>query len=137
MIAKLVAWLLRQDLSVKNRGILMNAVINSLDTVPLRAMISTDENRRVLVQGKLLSPEQAISLRESATSLLNNQAMKLIREQVRFAAIDQGFLQNEKADPYRELFYKAALWYAQSERELVEAIAGSQDLPLSEDLNAP
>lgn len=133
MIARLAAWLLKKNLSVEDRGILVNAVMHSLDTVPLRAMISTDENRRVLVQGKLLSPEQGISLRESATSLLNNQAMKLIREQVRFAAIDQGYLQNEKADPYRELFYKAALWYAQAEKELVEAIAGSEDHSLLSD----
>lgn len=132
MIARLVAWLLSKNLSVQDREILMRKVMHSLDIVPLRAMITTDENRRVLVQGKPLSIEQGIILRESASALLKNQAQKLIREQVRFSAIDQGFLQNEKADPYRELFYKSALWYAQAEKELVEAIAGSQDHSLTE-----
>ena len=117
MFTTLVLWLLK-NLSVKDRTKLVNALINNaLDAVPLKAIITIDENRRILVDGKALSPEQNVALTEGAYAALNNQALQLVREHVRFAAIDQGFLKSD--DPTKQLFYKAALWYAQEEKNLL------------------
>lgn len=121
MIARLIAFSLR-NLSLADKTVLLNAVINRL-AVPLHAIISTDENRRILVQGKPLSIEQTETLHESAVALKDNQARRLIRDQVRFVAVDKGFLQSK--DPEAQLFYKAALWFAQEEDALVESLAGS------------
>jgi hypothetical protein len=126
MLARIIAFLLKRDLSVKTRTILLNAVIHSFG-FPIKAIISTDENRRILVQGKLLTVDETVQLQESAYALARNPALRLIRDQVRFKAIELGYLQNVDADPYRELFYKAALWYAQEEKELIDGLAGSPD----------
>jgi hypothetical protein len=117
MIARIVAWLIGKNLSVSVRTILVNAVIHSLEMPPTRAIISKDESRRILVQGKPLSEEQAALFLEGAYALTTNPAQKLIRDQVRFMAVDRGFLQS--SNPETQLFYKAALWYAQTEQELV------------------
>lgn len=121
MIVQVIKWLWRSRLSDKDRLSLLNIVIHRLDIIPLRAIITVDENRRVLVQGKPLDTEQLIVLRESASSTLNSYARNIIREQIRFAAIDQGFLKSD--DPQTQLFYKAALWFAQEEQNLLENIA--------------
>lgn len=126
MIAKIIAFLLRKNLSVSDRVVLVNAVINRLE-IPTRAIITVDDNRRIVVQGKPLSTEQTQSLQESAFALANNPALKLIRDQVRFQAVDLGYLQNVDSDKYRELFYKAALWYAQEETALIASLAGTKD----------
>ncbi len=126
MIAKLAAWLLRRKtFSEKDRIILTNAVIHSLDALPLRAIITVDEGRRILVQGKPLAAEQVLALQESAAAALANPAASLIDEQVRFAAIDRGFLQSD--DPKTQLFYKAALWFAQERKNLLTQLSGPSD----------
>lgn len=124
MLVKILTFLLRKNLSLKDRDALVNALINRLN-VPTRAIITTDENRRILVQGNPLSIEQTIALREAAYALTTNHALKIIRDQVRFQAVDRGFLQS--SDPETQLFYKAALLYAQEETELINSIAAIQD----------
>lgn len=122
MIAKILAWGIRKwNFSDKDRLVLITGVMHSLDAVPLHAIISVDENRRILVQGKPISSEQAFALSESAATALRSQALSLVHEQVKFAAIDRGFLKSD--DPRTQLFYKAALWFAQQERELLEMLS--------------
>lgn len=123
MLGKFVAWLLSLPLSVRDRTAIVNAVIHRFD-VPSRAIISVDENRRILVQGEPLSLEQSVALQEASVSLRNNSALKLIRNQVRFQAVDNGFLQSP--DPETQLFYKAALWASQEEDKLIDYLAGPQ-----------
>ena len=60
-------------------------------------------------------------------ALTTNTTLQLVRDQVRFTCVENGFMKNEKSDPYQSLFYKAALWYAQEEKTLIEALAGSPD----------
>ena len=132
MIASFASWALRRMRpGSKGRAILTAAILDSIDAVPLRSMIAIDEHRRVLVRGEPLNPEEFIQLRESARAILNNRATRLIRDQVRFVAINDGYLKS--IDPETQIFYKAALWYAQSEKELLQELAGTQDPTLSED----
>lgn len=124
MIVKLVEWALNhKSLSEKDRQALLTIILKSVDAVPLRAMITIDENRQILVNGKQVSEEQRESIVNGARSALNNPALALVRENVRFSAINIGYLQNEKADPYREVFYKSALWYAQEEKNVLTELA--------------
>lgn len=123
-----IRFLLRKNLSVSERTALVNVLIHNLGLPPVKGIITTDENQRILVQGSALSVEQTIQIRESAVALKNNHALKLIRDQVRFMAVDKGFLQSD--NPESQLFYKAALWYAQEESNLIEGLAGYQDSPL-------
>lgn len=123
----LVTWLLRwTGLSSKDRDILFKEVMHSLDIPPLRAIISTDENRRILVNGKPLEPDQALLLRESARTTLDSFARKVVQEQVRFKAVDEGFLKSNDLETGK--FYKSALWYAQEENELLRILAQDSTL---------
>lgn len=126
MIVRIIAWFLeRKNLSEQDRLALLTRVMHSLEAVPLHAIITVDESQRILIQGRLATVEQLVSLQESATSVLNSQARNLIHEQVRFAAIDQGFLKSD--DPKTQLFFKAALWFAQEESTLLKQLAGLPD----------
>lgn len=123
MIVRLVAFFLKSKrLSLKDRAVLLTEVMHSLDTVPLRAIIQVDESLRILVNGRPVDNEQLLVLRESARALLNSPVRRLVREQVRFAAIDTGFLKNP-GDLEREIFYKAALWYDQEQEQLFQSLA--------------
>lgn len=123
MIAKFAAWLLKRNLSPEDRSLLLTAVVNTIGAVPVKAIISVGENQQILVHGKPLALDQAIALRESAQAALNSYARALVHEQIRFAAVDAGFLKNESDDRYRSVFYKAALWFAQQENELLKALS--------------
>jgi hypothetical protein len=125
MIAKLITAILK-FLPAKSRASLVTAVINSWN-FPTKAIITTDEHRKVLVQGRPLTVEESVRLHESASALQRNPALRLIHDQVRFLAIDNGYLKNVHADPYQELFYKAALWAIQEEKNLIDGLSGQQD----------
>lgn len=127
MIAQLAVWLLgRKSFSEKDRIILTNALLRGAGAFPLRAVIGVDANQRMTINGKPVSLDDMATLRDTADTALRSPARKLVHEQVRFMAIDKGFLQTE--DPKVQLFYKAALWFAQEETELLKQMAGNPDL---------
>lgn len=119
-----IVWLLKK---IGNRSVLERVLLESLETPPLRGMISTDESRRMTIAGRVVAPDQLIALKESAQNALDSQALKIVRDQVRFKAIDQGYL--SALDPTKTAtFYKAALWYVQEEVALLQSLAGQQTL---------
>lgn len=121
-MTSLIVWLLKK---IGNRSVLERVLFESLDTPPLRGMISMDESRRMTVAGRVVAPDQLIALKESAQNALDSQALRVVRDQIRFKAIDQGYL--SALDPTKTAtFYKAALWYCQEERSLLESLAGQQ-----------
>lgn len=123
MLIKLVIWLLKwKRLSVRDRTVLTNVLLESIKAVPLKSIISIDQSHNIYVMGQPLDGDQVVKLRNSASSTIHSEARRLVQNQVRFAAIDKGFLKNY--DDKDELFYKAALWYSQQENELLEALSG-------------
>lgn len=125
MIVSLIKLILRIPLTDKDQTNLVNAVINRVG-IPLRNILAVDGNRRILVNGSPLSIEQTQGIQEGAYALLRNPTRKLIRDQVRFQAVDKGYLQSN--DPKVQLFYKAALLFAQEEEELTRVLAGNPDI---------
>lgn len=122
MLVKIVIWLLKwKKLSTGDKTVLVNAMLDKMNAVPMRSLIAKDPTGNIYVMGKQLSADETIKLRENATMLLESNARKLIQDQVRFAAIDQGFLKSD--DPTAALFFKAALLYAQEEDAVLEKIA--------------
>lgn len=127
MIVKLIIWLLKSKrLSAKNRVVLINALMDKMNAVPLQSLIAKDNAGNLYVAGRKLSGDEAWKLRENASMLLRSNARKLVQDQVRFTAIDKGFLKNDLDDV--TLFYKAAIWFSQEENAVYESIAG--DLPI-------
>lgn len=90
---------------------------------PTSGVLSYDDSHRLLINGKIVAPDQLLVLRESAQNALDNYALKLVREQVRFNVIQQGYLSN--LEPTKDSgFYKSALWNAQEELGLLQELAG-------------
>lgn len=121
MLANLLAWVYLRKWSNKDRATLTNALMKGIDAFPIRSIVVIDGPQNISVQGKQLDGVQVASLRESASAALNNRAISLIRDQVRWKAIEEGFLKSD--NPEHQLFYKAALWYAQEEKNLLYQIA--------------
>lgn len=124
MIVRLALWLLRSKrLSVKDKTLVVNTLLEGIKAIPLRSLITQSENGTILVQGRPLAADELIGLRESAVSAVHSKARQLVQNQVRFAAIDKGYLKSYNQDD--ALFYKAALWFAQEENALLEWLGGN------------
>jgi len=118
---KLIEWLLKRDLSWETRSKLTSLVLISVDALPVKDIISVDDDGSLLVGGRKMEIEQAIHLRESARAMLGNTAYKVIRDQVAYQAITLGF---HKAETERQiLFGKAAIWYGQQEEVLLKLLS--------------
>lgn len=126
MIVRLIAWLLKRDLSEKDMLVLSNAVMHRLGALPIRGSMYVDDNLRIIVNGKPLDSEQTLLLRNSARIVLDSMAYKLVRDQVKFSAVEHGFHKAES--PLQQLWARAALWHDQEQEQLLKAL--SQDSSL-------
>jgi len=123
MKAKVLVWLIdRLAFSDNERLTLTNAILRNIDAVPLRAVVDVNENRQVVIRGRVASTEDLVVYQQSAENAVKSIARNLIHNQVRFMAIDKGYLQSD--DPKTQLFYKAALWFSQQETDLLKQMAG-------------
>jgi hypothetical protein len=120
-LVKFTAWLLKKDLSLKNRSILLSAVLKSSGVLPIYNIITSNDQGSLFINGNQVDMDKAIQLRESARGALNNQARKLVKEQVRYLAVTQGI---HNANTFEQLFFsKAAIWLENEENKILEALA--------------
>lgn len=117
------------DLSLANRQIVVSKLLDKLAARPLRDIISVNEEGQLLVNDRPVSQEIVRTLRESARSVLSNQALKIVREQTERAAIST-CLHASKSD-LDNYFGKAALWYGQQEIAFLKMLAGDQERELA------
>lgn len=120
---KLARWVLRRtNLSIEDRNLLTTCILDTLGALPIRDMIIMNPNGQILVNEKQLTVEGARALRDGAITALKNPTLKLIHDQVAFAAIASGV---HKQETERQSFFmRAALWYGQQEIELLNLLAG-------------
>lgn len=126
-VKSVIAALGRADLSIEDRALLTTAVLDKLVALPIRDIITVDEKKSIFVNGKPLDFEQAVQLRESARGALANHAMRLVRQQVLYAAVVAGVHKVES--PAQMFFSRAAIWFGKEEEALLRMLAGedSQD----------
>lgn len=128
MINGIVVWLvglaLKRDLPSKERNKIIVHILNALHAVPLSAIIDVNEQGEMLVSGKTITVEKGIQLRGQAHAALNNQALNLIREQVKYETYVGAA--TKTADPNDLGFYRAALWYGQREEYFLNLLAQVQ-----------
>lgn len=120
---KLAQYLLRQNLSQELRLKLMSSILDNLQALPFRDIISVDDKGSLLVNGRKLDIEQTIQLRESATSALQSTALKLVTDQVLFNAVTLGVHKVER--PEQMIFSRAAIWWGQQQHELLKLLSGN------------
>lgn len=119
---KILSYLLKSsELSDEDRSLLTTLVLDNLHALPIRDIISVNDDGSVVVNGRTLTPEQVLAYKESARGALNNSALKLIHEQVNYVAVSQGI---HKANSSKDLlFSQSAIWYGQQEIKKLESLA--------------
>lgn len=122
LAVSLACYLLKQELSIEQKNRLSISILDSLEALPLATTFSYSEEDELLVNGKVISIEQAIVIRESAKVALDNKALVLIRDQVAYEAIVNGV--HKVNGDSGQLFMRAALWWEQECHKLLLSLAG-------------
>ena len=122
MLARIVCWLLsRKNLSVEERSILIQNLIKSIGILPTSDIIEFDKVGNIYVNKQKLEIEQAMALRDSASTLYNSYARKLIKEQLKFLAIKTGVYEGVNTEQI--LFSKAMLYLIQEEENIITKLS--------------
>lgn len=121
IIAKITVRALRSKrLEAEDRAKCLAALLDNLQAIPIRGVITFNQQGTIAINGRPLEPEQAKLFAESARAMLDSFARKIIREQVAFQAVEMGVHQG--LTPEMIVFAKAALWVMQEEQKLLEQI---------------
>lgn len=122
----IAAWfaclLLKMPLSLRARTKLIGAILERVEAVPLRDIITRAEDGSLRIEGRPVEYDQAVSLRESAIAMLNNQARRYVQAQVLSVAGHRGVVEGDT--PEKLYFYRAAIWWALTEEEIYKQLAG-------------
>lgn len=126
LAVKLTVFLLKRvDLPVEERLILTTLVLKRLAALPIHDIIVINEQGSLLVNGEQIGVDVATALRYSAKVALDNQALKLIRNQVLYTAIVEGV--HKHLTPEDSFFSRAAIWWNQKELDFLKALAGEEN----------
>lgn len=127
----LTQFLLKQKLSKELRVKLMTSILDNLQALPFREIIRVNEQGVLLVNDRTLDIESTVQLRESAHAALQSVALKLINDQVAFNAVTLGVHKVETPD--QMIFSRAAIWWGQQQRSLLQLLAGDDGTSPQED----
>jgi len=121
MLVSFICWLLsKKSLKTDSRMKLTNQILRSIDALPLHSIIKVHEGK-IFIRDVPVENEKAIVLRESADSALHNYALQTVHEQVLYEAVSYGVHLSQNIEQIQ--FAKAAIWYAQKERELLQTLS--------------
>ena len=124
LLTTLVIKLLRnRKFSGVSKVKITNELLKSIDSLPLRGTIFIDDSGHGYINGKKLDAESTIQLRSSAALLKESFAFKVVHEQARFLAIQIGV--HQANTPEQVIFAKAALWFADEEKKLLDTLSGT------------
>lgn len=121
---RLLGWLMRRPLTIGERNQVVIHILGSLKAVPLSAIITTDENGRLCVEGKPVDVELGRVLMSHARVAQANKALNLIRKQVQYEAIIEAA--NKVVTMEDLLFYRAAIWWGQREEYYLAQLSPEQ-----------
>ena len=119
-IQNLLKHLKSKQLSKEDRALILNALLESVQALPLNDLITFDVQGTLRVNGKQLEPEQMVQLREGAVSLEKNWAYRLIKDQTLYEAIKMGVHSSLTLDMV--LMSKAAIWVIQNENKIINQL---------------
>jgi len=123
-----VVWILsRSRISIHDRIVLTNAILDKLAVVQSGDILTVDSSGELAIDGRPIEFEFARMLSESARMMLQSTARNVVRRQVEYIAVTHGIHKAET--PEQMLFAKAAIWYGQEEDKLYRLLAG-EDLSL-------
>lgn len=127
---RFVVWLIRRslaknDLTLQQRNEIITYILTNLHALPLHGIITTNTEGEILIEGRSLNVEKVIQLREAARIALDNKALKIVHQEVLYAAVVGG-LHKGKSD-LDLLFYRAAIWFGQQLEVQLKILAQQMD----------
>lgn len=126
MFENVTVWLLKNllkgDVTEKTKSKLSTLLLEKFHALPFRDIITVNDKGSLLINGRPLDVEQAVKIRESASSALQSIALNLISDQVLFNAVSIGVHKVER--PEQMMFSRAAIWWGQQQHELLKLLAG-------------
>lgn len=121
MLVRFICWLLKgKHLKENERRLLTEQILSSIDALPLHAIITVDEGK-IFIRGVPLDGERALAIRDAASQAVHNKALSFVHEQVLYQAVSIGVHQAHTTEQIQ--FAKAAIWYGQEERRLLQALS--------------
>lgn len=118
----ITSWFLNKNsISLEDRMILTNCVLDKLAALPLRDIIKRNSENILTINGQEVDFEHASKLRESARSALNNYSLDLVYQQVAFNAVE---ISTFKAESNEQCFFgKSAIWWGQEQKRMLRELA--------------
>lgn len=117
---RILAWLVGKDTLVIH-------ILGLLKAVPLSDIIGVNADGQLTISGRTLDIEKGMQLQRSANQALRNEALSLIREQVKYESFVGAATKAAKIDDLT--FYRAALWYGQQVEKHLRILAQREDQP--------
>jgi hypothetical protein len=121
IIVKIVAKLLSKDLTLKNRGLLITTVLDRLSMLPLKSIITVNDNGSLVIRDKELDYEEMNLIHESAKALKDNRVYQLIQDEVLFRAFTFGL--NHSTNFEQIYCSKMAVWWGMEQSKLLNLLA--------------
>lgn len=123
----------RADLSLEDRNLLTSKILDKLEALPIRDILTIGDSGEILISGRPLDFEKARQLRESARAALTNSALLLLQNQILYLAVQRGLHQGDT--PEKLYFYRAAIWFGLQLEDMLKNLAqvGEQEPGLTQD----
>lgn len=122
IVSKLAVWALKSKrLSGEDKVRVTNALYDNLQAIPLRNIVTFNEEGTVMINGKILDLQQSMLFLDSARAMKESFARKMIHDQVLYEAVKMGI--HNGLSPEMIIFAKAAIWFGQEENKLLNKIA--------------
>lgn len=115
----------RSTLTLEQRNKIIIHIISSLHALPISGIITVNEEEEVLLSGRPLDFDKLRHLRESSIAALDNQAFKIINQEVLYAAVVGGL--HKATTPEDLYFYRAAIWFGQQVQAQLRILAQRTD----------
>lgn len=121
---KLLLWLLpRAEFTQKDRALCTGLLLRNLGALPIRDIILYDEKKQqLLVDGSPLKANEAATIMEISRNILDNSLMNKIWNQIKYECLKRGV--SEGNNPDSIMFYRAAIWFGEQERNWLRMFAG-------------
>ena len=128
MLAKLIVKILHwKNLKGEDKALIVTALLENIDALPLRDAIKFDADGTLLVRGRKLELEQAQALKGATEALKTNYARQLIQEQLLYEA--NKIALHQGLTPEMIQFAKAVVWNLQNEELLLNKLNEGNSVP--------
>lgn len=121
ILSKIVIWSLKTSkITKEDKALVTTALLKNIDALPIRDIITFDDDGTILIRGRKLEIEEAQILKQGADAMIDNSTRKIIVEQMLYEANKIGLHQG--LNPDMIMFAKAVVWVMQQEERILKQL---------------